>query len=163
MPHQTTSSHLSSSPEVALCRCGTSAYIPLGNKPLHTAGYYVKTPPGRTLVSIKHSPVSPLDKMAVVFSLHFPSFSVLAECMCSVTPRLTLSCTHSHLADAQNRQSFTIGHFTALQAEFWGWSVMFRLISTVAAGGSASHSRFCNLPRVYEATERALGYYRWEI
>lgn len=120
MPHQTTSSHLTSSPEVALCRCGTSAYIPLGNKPLHTSGYHVKTPPGRTLSSIKHSPVSPLDKMAVIFSLRFPSFSVLAECMCSVAPRLTPSCTHSHLADAQNNQSFTTGHFTALQAEFWG-------------------------------------------
>lgn len=39
--------------------------------------------------------------------------------MRSVTSCITLSYTHSHLAGAQN-QSLTIGHFTALQAEFWG-------------------------------------------
>lgn len=40
--------------------------------------------------------------------------------MFSVTPCFTLTYTHSHLAHAQDSQSFTIGQFTALQTEFWG-------------------------------------------
>ncbi len=88
----------------------------------------------QTLTSITPGRVGSHSLAAVFFSL------VLAECIHSVMPCLTLSYTHSHLADAQNNQSFTVGLFAALQAQFLGWSVMFRLSSTVAAGGSVSHS-----------------------
>lgn len=64
---------------------------------------------------------------------------VFAECMCSVTPYFTLSYTHSHLADTQDNQSFYYRVLHSSSGIVLGWSVIFKLISTVATGGSVSH------------------------